>query len=111
MKLKTTNKEIRNQAANIYRFGYCQIQALLYFKQAFAYTSGVYGWNADFYEVDNCIISTGYRPIGNITLDYETVRKAEKEAEIIVYSTDMPYDEKKTHVNELLTNLLKEGNK
>ena len=30
----------------------------------FAYTSGVYGWNFDAFDVDGVLLTTGYRPFG-----------------------------------------------
>ena len=70
MKTLTTNKEIKSNFYKIVKIGYCDAQYLLSFKNPFSYTCGVYGWNADFYEIGNTCISTGYRPIGE-SVDYK----------------------------------------
>lgn len=82
MKLKTTNKQIRENFRTIISIGYCELQSLLAYKKPFAYNAGIYGWNCDFYEINNICISTGYRPIG-LTPDYKIVIAYEKKAEQI----------------------------
>lgn len=71
-KIKITMKEIKENYKNIIQVGYCEIQNLLRGQEAKYYTCGVYGWNADIYEIDNnTVIVTGYRPFGNIKTNYE----------------------------------------
>ena len=86
MKLKTTKKQIKNNFNNIYSFGYCQIQNLVYYKNAFAYSSGSYGWGCDYYEMDNVCLSTGYSPTG-IDVNSDLVRKYEDKAKKQGYSS------------------------
>ena len=83
MKTKTTNKEIRANFYKVLSIGYCDAQFLLNFKNPFAYTCGIYGWNADFYEIGNFCISTGYRPIGE-KVDYNLLNELEKQAQNII---------------------------
>lgn len=83
MKFKTTNKEIKNGYYYIVRVGYCDLQNLLSGCDAFAYTSGVYGWNANFFDVDGICICTGYRSLVGENIDYNIIRKYEKKAEAI----------------------------
>jgi hypothetical protein len=64
MKLKAKQSDFKNY--NVIRFGYCQLQHLLRDSDPFAYTSGLYGWNADYYQLGDFIICTGYRPIGKV---------------------------------------------
>lgn len=67
MKKQVSQKFIRENYKNIIGVGYCELWALLRCKEPKYYTSGVYGWNADIYQVDNeTVIVTGYRPFGNI---------------------------------------------
>ena len=64
MKYKTTKKEVMENMWTFY-CGYCDYQNILDTITPQAYTCGVYGWNADIYEVSNNIaIVTGYRPFG-----------------------------------------------
>ena len=52
---------------NIIDVGCGELQHLLSHKAPDYYTSGVYGWNADIYKINNnTVIVTGYRPFGNI---------------------------------------------
>ena len=78
MKYKTTKKEVKSNYRNIIRVGAVKLYYLLKFTEPVAYTSGVYGWNADVYDFDNVAIVMGYRPFGNISPDYNIVEKYNK---------------------------------
>lgn len=78
MKYKTTNKAQKENNYIIIAFGYCSIQNIERYLTARAYTCGVYGWRADFYECDGFTISTGYDP-----LEYAYNKQAKKQAEYI----------------------------
>lgn len=111
MKLKTTRKEIKNKVASnyIWQVGYCDMQNLLYYKNAIAYTSGVYGWNFDLYEVDGVYFTTGYRNMIGKQVDYELLRKYEQQASEIINSwKKYEYEEKKELVNNLLKEFIRE---
>lgn len=74
MKYKATTKDVMRNGGDVIRIGYTDAYHLLKDKRPAAYTCGVYGWNADVYEIDkNTLIVTGYRPFGNICPDYSTV--------------------------------------
>tara|TARA_R100000329_G_scaffold63084_1_gene56181 strand:+ start:396 stop:803 length:408 start_codon:yes stop_codon:yes gene_type:complete len=84
MKLKTTKKQIRdNTRDNLYSVGYCELQHLLRYESPFAYSSGVYGWSCDYYQLSvdgqRIIISTGYSPTGK-SIDYKTVKRWDESA-------------------------------
>lgn len=81
MKFKSTKKEIMANYVNVIKIGYCDLQYLLMYKSPIAYTSGVYGWNADVYDLGggNAIV-TGDRPFGNIRPNREIIEKYEKKA-------------------------------
>ena len=80
MKVKTTRKAIVNGSTNIRCAGYCDLQALLRNHEPFAYTTGVYGWNFDAYDVYGITICTGYRNMPGKRLEgieeYEDKAKA-----------------------------------
>ena len=105
MKLKTTNKEIKSNFSKVVSIGYCDAQYLLRFKKPFAYTCGVYGWNADFYKIGNICISTGYRPIGE-EVDYTLLMGLEKKAQKICLDYELNRETKEKQINELLNNLI-----
>ena len=63
MKYKTTDKEQRENNAFVLGFSYCSIQNIERFLSPSAYTCGVYGWRADFYNFEGWSISTGYSPL------------------------------------------------
>lgn len=78
-KYKTTDREQRENNAIVLGFSYCDIQNIERFLKPNAYTCGVYGWRADFYEFDGFTVSTGYSPLRYISLtgykDIDAYRK------------------------------------
>lgn len=78
MKYRTTDKEQRQNKSLVLGFGYCTIQNIERYINPQAYTAGVYGWRADFYEFDAFTISTGYAP-----LDWLFDKKDKAKAEFI----------------------------
>lgn len=66
IKYKTTDREQRENNGIILGFSYCTIQNIERYLKPSAYTCGVYGWRADFYNFEGWSISTGYRPINFI---------------------------------------------
>ena len=111
MKLKTTRKEIKNKVPSdyIWQVGYCGMQNLLYYQSPIAYSSVIYGWNFDLYDVDGVYFTTGYRNMIGKQIDYDLLRKYETQAQEIINSWDKyEYDEKKDLVNNLLKEFIKE---
>lgn len=108
MKFKTTQKAVKEGYRNIIKVGYCDLQYLLYYKNPVAYTSGVYGWNADIYEIGRgSVICTGYRTFGDIRPDYKLVREYDKKAEKIVLSwNEYKHDEILKMLDELLNEFI-----
>ena len=102
MKYKTTAKAIREGACNPRSVGYCDLQYLLNNHSPIAYTCGVYGWNFDVYEVYGLTICTGYR--GMPGRKANNVREYEQKAKAIRYNYDIPWEQGK----EMIENLLKE---
>ena len=102
MKYKTAAKALREGARNLRSAGYCDLQYLLTNHNPIAYTSGVYGWNFDVYEVYGLTICTGYRGMPGKRL--EGIAEAERKAmEILARENKtMTYDEKREAVEELL---------
>jgi hypothetical protein len=92
MKIKTTRKEIERQSARLYAVSYCAMQHLLQYESPFAYNSGVYGWNCDYYNIDGVIICTGYRPHGK-RVDYSIITDYEMKAESAL-NTIKNYDDR-----------------
>lgn len=78
MKYKTTDKQQRENNYLVVAMGYCQIPNIERYLMARAYTCGIYGWRADFYEFDGFTISTGYAP-----LSYAFNKDAKKRGEYI----------------------------
>lgn len=104
MKLKATKKEMRT--TNPIKVSYCGLQFLLYYKAPFAYSSGTYGWDCDYYNVNGKIISMGYRPIGQ-HVDYKIIRKYEAIARELVHK-NLGYEEKKQKLDLLIEKFLQE---
>ncbi len=95
MKYKTTKNAVMSGYNNKICVGYCNLQTLLTYTPARAYTERREGWAADIYEAPgNNAIITGYAPFGNIRPSYETCRKYEDAARAII-NKYMPYEETK----------------
>ncbi len=100
MKYKTTAKALRENACNLRTAGYCDLQNLLRAHGANAYTSGVYGWNFDVYEVYGLTICTGYRGMLGKRLD--GIAEYEEKAAAIWRDYSKSYDECCEEVEQLL---------
>jgi hypothetical protein len=105
MKTKTTKKEVRNGFKTVVSIGYCGAQYLLYYKNPFAYSAGIYGWSCDYYQFGNKCISTGYNPIGT-SVDYTKLSELENKAQKIVFNNELKYDDKVAQIDALLDELL-----
>lgn len=117
MRFKTTMKEVKATSRIILKVGYCDLVTLLRYESPFAYTSGVYGWNADIYAVNGVTIVTGYRPFGQ-SVDYDLVEKFEERARALADELDnLPHpfkydgDFKKSKMLELIEEFIKEATK
>ena len=107
MKLFTTQKAMRENNATIIKIYYCDAQSLLKYREPFAYNSGVYGWNCDYYDIDGIIICTGYRPHGK-RIDYDIVREYEQKARQID-STIYDYNDRRDIINGYLREFIKKA--
>lgn len=100
MEYKTTQKNIRYMySGKIYSVGYCGACYLLRGLDRFAYNSGVYGWNCDYYAIDGLCICTGYRPHGINTIGH--TEKYESEARAICEQYDRPYEERMEEIAKI----------
>lgn len=104
MKFKTTAKAIRQGAYKSVSAGYCDLQYLLWYTSPIAYTSGVYGWNFDVYEIDDLVICTGYR--GMVGGRAICIREFEGRARAIVNS-NTPLESKQRQVKLLLNEFIR----
>lgn len=100
MKTKTTRKAIVNKCKNVRGTGYCALQHLLANHEPVYYTSGVYGWNFDVYEVYGLTICTGYRNMPG--KDLRQVDEYEKAARAIFEDYSKPYEDRCTELEDLL---------
>lgn len=103
MNIKLKKKEVLENFQNVICVGYCDIQHLLRGKERIGYTSGVYGWNADIYNIDNkTAICTGYRPFGNISTHYNINKKYDDKARKICKNWDLTWEQTEKKLNKLL---------
>lgn len=108
MKYKTTKKAVLKNY-DCLSIGYCGLQYLLHFESPESYTCGVYGWNANIYNINGRAIVTGYRPFGK-SVDYNIIRKYDDKAAKIIYKDKRykTYEAKEKAVKRLLTKFMKE---
>lgn len=105
MKLQTTNPKIKKMY-KVYNTGYCDLQYLLYDKNAIFYNSGVYGWNWDGYLLDdNILILTGYRNLCGKDIPYQLIRIYEQKARKIIKNVH-DYGEQRNLLNKLRSQFL-----
>ena len=104
MERKLKMKEVKSWYNNIVSVGYCDLWYLLKCIDRDGYTSGVYGWNADVFQIGmNTCIVTGYRPFGNIDSNKYSINKEYNEkAKKIWNDNRMNYETKKAKVEKLL---------
>lgn len=101
MKFKTTKKDIMQRFNKVIRVPYCKAQYLTKYLNPIAYTSGIYGWSADIYDLGfGVALCTGYKPFGE-SIDSKFLADLEEKARIISYSS-LPYEEKIEQVAKLL---------
>lgn len=109
MKIKVTKKEIMENCKNVICVGYCNLQWLLNCLEPKFCTYGVYGWNSDIYKINNnTCICTGYRPFGNIEVNYNIQKKYDDEARAICCDYSLTYDQQKKKVSKLLDKFILE---
>ena len=108
MKFKTTKRAVKEGYHRILSVGYCALQSLLSHESPVAYTAGVYGWNADVYEIfPNTAIVTGYRPCAckRMKDDYDVVKEYEEKARSLDPYTNGIRAAKRALIEELLRKL------
>lgn len=106
MKLRATQKQIREHYPTIIRIGYCDMQHLLRFENPFAYLTRPEGWACNVYDVDGIAISTGYSPFGNVRPHYALVRAYEENAKEIQCVPTLNIEEMRDKTTALLRELL-----
>lgn len=102
---KITAKEVKATHVNVIQVGYCELGNLLTFKQPYAYTSGVYGWNADVYSYGTTAIVTGYRPFGK-KVNPGTYKTYETMAGLVMADKNLSWEEKEVKVTGLLEDFM-----
>lgn len=107
MKVQTTKKAVKNNYSEIIRIGYCDLQTLLSLEEPFAYTAGVYGWNANIYDLNGIALVTGYRTFGEISPSWELIEKYEQKAKEVI-DLIYNYEERKEALKTLIDSFLEE---
>jgi hypothetical protein len=99
MKIKASKKSFKGQ--RVLRVGYCKLQYLLREREPFAYSSGVYGWACDYYQMNGFIISTGYQPTGS-QIDYAIIEQYDNTARAILENRYTNWETKRIQLNDLI---------
>ena len=109
MKVRVTRKEVLSHYTNVIRVGYYDLQFMLKYRDANFYTAGIYGWNADIYEIDyTTAIVTGYRPFGDIQPSNERVKAFDDKARAICHDMDISHYDKEYQLNKLIVEFVAE---
>lgn len=111
MKFKTTKKAIKENYNTILNVGYCNLQTLLKFEEATAYSTRSEGWACDYYDIDGIIICTGYSCIGKV-IDTDITKRYEYLASSIIgdggYYSEESYNVKKSDMHKLILQFIEE---
>ena len=109
-KYRVAKKEIRQNNV-IIGVGFCHLQNLLNYENAFAYSDRPEGWSCDYYNIDNVIISTGYSPLKNknASINYDMLKKYDNKALDITCDYSIPYEKSVLKVKRLLKKFIKEA--
>lgn len=107
MKLRTTEKNVKQSFDKIINVSCGNSQHLLYFEEPAAYTSGVYGWNADIYDYGKAAIVQGYRGFKAFKADYDLIDEYNDQAAQIVHNDDLTIEEKKNKIKSLIDEFIK----
>jgi hypothetical protein len=107
MKIKVTKKAMKESYDTILSIGYCNAQNLLKYENEIAYSTRSEGWACDYYDINNVCISTGYAPIGQ-SVDYNTLKKYDAEAEKIAYDNNITWQDQKEQIHNLLVEFVNE---
>jgi len=105
---RVTKRSIKESYKYQIEIEYGYAQYLLTGRNRSFYTTGIYGWNADVFHIDNdiCIV-TGYNPFGNNKPKTEIVKKYDDMARKI-YSSSLSHDETVARINIILHDFIKE---
>nr|DAT23282.1 MAG TPA: hypothetical protein [Caudoviricetes sp.] len=76
-------------------------------EEPFAYTAGVYGWNANIYDLNGIALVTGYRTFGEISPSWELIEKYEQKAKEVI-DLIYNYEERKEALKTLIDSFLEE---
>ena len=92
-KIKITRKEIKGRFNKILSVNAWSMQSLLKYQEPFAYSAGIYGWDCDYYMVNDLLICTGYRPITGkgISIDYDLLQKYDGKAREVLFESEVKY--------------------
>lgn len=109
LKVKTTQKAIKESYSNILVIPYCSLQSLLTYEDARFYTVGVCGWDADVYVYADVAICTGYRPFGTYSPSYSLMVKFNKTAsEYLLCDGVRDFQQAKAYLRSLLDAFIRE---
>lgn len=116
MAFKVTRTSIQANYSNIYYVGYCEMYHLLGAFRKVGFTSGIYGWNYNVYEIDidTCVL-TGYRGMFGKRIPSEKYSKLETKAKTIYCdrNNNLSYDKRQAKIRKMalkfFNDLKKEG--
>ena len=102
MKAKISKKDVNNRFRSVLCVDADLIPNLLFFNNAFAYSTRAEGWACDYYEATNSIcLSSGYSPIGK-NVNRELQQSFELKAKKVIQSTFFKRETKAKKINALL---------
>ena len=102
-KIKISGRELKARYEYIYQVGYCDLDP--FFKKVddpMFYNCGVYGWNYDVYYLGSGVaITTGYRDMIGLCIDYNFKKWINEKAQSVEYKTQEAFDLEKLFIDSL----------
>lgn len=103
MKVRTTQKAVKQNFDKVVCVGYCNLQHLLHYESPYFYTARVEGWAADVYNLGGGVaIVTGYAPFGNIKPSYAICDEYDRKAKAVLHDDFLSYEEREKQIEDLL---------
>lgn len=104
MAFKVTRNSVKANYSNIYYVGYCEMYHMLSAFRKVGFSSGVYGWNYNVYEIDidTCVV-TGYRGMYGKRIERKQYEKFEKKAAAIYRDPEnrLPYEKRQEKIRKM----------
>lgn len=104
-----TRNYIKANFDKIIKVGYADLHYLLKLDDKIGYNAGYYGWNFDCYVIGDICITTGYRNLVGISVDYDIIEKYNNKA-MKAFKDNAYYDQLYPEIEKIKAEFIQEIN-